>query len=120
MKKTPDISREGFDFDQWRRLAETDPEAFEAARKAAIEGFIDSLGDEQVKTRMRRLQWRVEQERKRSDNPMGACVRIYNMMWRSVSDNYRLISRLLGEEATLTPVREAQVIPFRRATGTEA
>lgn len=114
MNKTTKRS-EGFDFDRWRRLAEEDPEAFERARKAAIDGFIDGIGDELLRERMRRLQWRVEQERARSDNPMGACIRIYNMMWRSVSDNYQLLTRLVGGQTALEPAAPAQVIPFRRA-----
>ncbi len=115
MKKTTKHT-ESFDFDRWRRLAEKDPEAFEQARKAVIDDFIDHIDDELLRERMRRLQWRVEQERARSNNPMGACIRIYNMMWRSVSDNYQLLTRLVGGETVLEPT-PAQVIPFRRVNG---
>ncbi len=118
--RTPNAECGGFDFDRWRKLAQEDPEGFERARKAVIERFLQGIDDERLRARMERLQWRVEQERARSDNPMGACIRIYNMMWRSVSDNYQLMTRLVGGEAALEPVREAEVIPFRRATGTDA
>jgi hypothetical protein len=72
-----------FDFDQWKTLAETDPEAFERRRKAVIDSFIGGVKPSK-RQRLRGLQWRVDMERDRSSNPMQSFLRIYTLMWDSV------------------------------------
>jgi hypothetical protein len=72
-----------FDFDQWKTLAETDPEAFERRRQAVIESYIGGVRPSK-RQRLRGLQWRVDMERRRSSNPMQSFLRIYTMMWDSV------------------------------------
>ena len=72
-----------FDFDQWKTLAETDPEAFERRRQAVIESYIGGATPSK-RQRLRGLQWRVDLERRRSSNPMQSFLRIYTMMWDSV------------------------------------
>ena len=90
----PKPAKKGFDFDYWRDLANKDPEAFEAARKLEIDQYISSLKTEELQDRMRRLQWRVNTERKRSKNPMDSAIRIYDMMWDSVGKNFEAIQEL--------------------------
>ena len=50
---------------------------------AAIEAVIESA-PEGNRERLRRLQWRIDQERRLARTPMAACLRISRMMWRAV------------------------------------
>lgn len=81
------------DFDAAMKLARTDPEAFEQYRKAVIEALI-ARAPERNRQRLRRLQWRIEQERKRASNPIAACVKLYQMMWDSFAGERGLIDTL--------------------------
>ena len=72
-----------FDFDQWKTLAESDPEAFERRRQAVIDSYISGVSQSK-RQRLQGLQWRVDMERRRSSNPMQSFLRIYTMMWDSV------------------------------------
>lgn len=74
-----------WDFDTWMHLAQQDPERFEALRAEAIERVIDSVTEDR-KIHLRRLQWRIDQVRDRSKNPMAATVAISRMMWDSFQD----------------------------------
>lgn len=71
------------DFDAWSAMARNDPAAFESLRLAAIEAAIASAPVAK-RERLRRLQWRIDQERRLARTPMGACLRISRMMWRRV------------------------------------
>lgn len=84
----------GFDFDYWANMAKNDSEAFEEARKKEIEKFISGLNDDFSKDKMRRLQWRVDAERKLCKNPMESAIRIYDMMWESVGKNFEAMQVL--------------------------
>jgi len=83
------------DFDRWMRLAEEDLESFEATRVAAIEELIESFSPAN-RDRMRRLQWRIDQERRLAKSPMGSCLRLSKMMWRQLLGEGGLRERLLG------------------------
>lgn len=110
------------DFDRWSQLAESDPDAFEVARLAAIDAMIASFPEES-RDRMRRLQWRIDQERRLAKSPMGACIRLSKMMWRQLLGEGGLRERLLGLGGDLggapAPEREpaggARVLAFSRA-----
>ena len=77
-KKTAEI-----DFNAWSEMARSDPETFELMRLAAIENVIANAA-ESNRDRLRRLQWRIDQERRLARTPMAACLRISRMMWRTV------------------------------------
>ncbi|GMR07002.1 MAG: hypothetical protein BMS9Abin26_0004 [Gammaproteobacteria bacterium] len=79
------------DYNDWPELAERDPEAFEARRKAVIDGFINSASKER-QVQLRRLQWRIDVERSRASNPVSSCIRIYKMMWESFAGDNGLIA----------------------------
>lgn len=81
------------DFDRWLKLASTDLSAFEALRRSTIDEVIRQAPEAQQE-RLRRLQWRIDQERRRSDSPMGACIRISRMMWEQMMGEGGLIDRL--------------------------
>ncbi|MCW8881574.1 MAG: DUF3135 domain-containing protein [Sedimenticola sp.] len=103
------------DFDRWLELANDRP-AFEALRQAAIEEVIEQAPESQQE-RLRRLQWRIDQERHLSDSPMGACIRISRMMWDQMLGYGGLIERLGELDRRLAKpsgrtLRRADIIPF--------
>ncbi len=108
-----------FDFDYWKNLAKKDPSAFEMAREQEINKHITSIPDEHTQERLRRLQWRVEMERKRSKNPMDSAVRIYDMMWESVGKNIDALHELTdylkpGTEKQKKQVSSARILDFKQ------
>ena len=116
-KKTAEI-----DFDTWSEVARSDPEAFESMRLAAIEAVIESA-PEGNRERLRRLQWRIDQERRLARTPMAACLRISRMMWRAVlgpgglNDRFvELQTRFSGHDQMqgVEPPVAAQVLAFAR------
>ncbi len=74
------MNEEHFDFEDWARLAQSDPAAFEAKRQDMIDKLIEGAPEE-LRQRLRSFQWRIDMERERSANPLQACIRISNMMW---------------------------------------
>ena len=118
--------RKEFDFDYWCKLAKNDPEAFEKARSQEIDQHISSISDSTAQERMKRLQWRVEMERKRSKNPMDSAIRIYDMMWEAVGKNFEAIQDLAdtfnqGASKSVEGLKpQAKVLKFNREeqTGT--
>ncbi len=94
-----------FVFDDWMRLASTDPEAFEKAREQTIRHTIADA-PANYRTRLLRLQWRVDMERKRHNNPMSACVTISRMMLDSVFGEHGM-AKALNFEAQTVPAKQA-------------
>ena len=82
-----------FDFDEWRQLAETDPEAFELRRQQAIESLITATPDNRQQ-RLRGLQWRVDMERRKARDPLMSCRTVFGMMWNSVYGDNGLLQAL--------------------------
>lgn len=71
-------------FDEWRVLAKTDPEAFERRRREVLETCIVESPD-YIQPHLRRLQWRIDMERRYHwRNPLVAVQRLYGMMCDSV------------------------------------
>jgi hypothetical protein len=111
------------DFDAWMAMAQDDPESFEKMRLAAIEEVIQAA-PERSRTRLRGLQWRIDQERRLAKSPMKACLRISSMMWRHVTgdgglhERFAELQRLLGVEPSRTvppaPRSTAEVLAFAR------
>lgn len=113
------------DFDTWAEVARDDPEAFEAMRLKAIEEAIDSAPQDN-RERLRRLQWRIDQERRLARTPMAACMRISRMMWRAVlgpnglNDRFAELQRTVSGRAAdgppaATGEQRGQVVTFVRA-----
>jgi hypothetical protein len=73
------VNHTHLDFDYLTDLAQSNPSEFERLRMSAIESYIATLPDERQQ-RMRRLQWRIDQEC-RNHTPMGACLKLSTMMW---------------------------------------
>lgn len=109
----------GRDFDTWANLARTDPEAFESLRQAAIEQCIANAPAEN-RDRLRRLQWRIDQERRRAGTPLGACIRLSRMMWQSLlgegglRDRFAAVGDLLTDGSVAPPPDSARILAFAR------
>ena len=112
-KKTAEMN-----FDAWSELARSAPAAFESMRQAAIEEVI-AQAPEANRERLRRLQWRIDQERRLARTPMAACLRISRMMWHAVlgpnglNDRFVELQRLFSGQAP-GPAPAARVIAFGR------
>lgn len=100
------------DFDEWRELAASDPDAFEARRAAVLEQVILRVPGPRRK-RLRGLQWRIDQVRQRSTNPISACIKLNGMMMDTLLGEGGLLSRLEGFRRCEPPRRHlACVLPF--------
>lgn len=84
-----DVDFSKLDFDSMTAIAKDDPVEFERLRRSCIDEFIENTPPER-RERLRRLQWRIDQER-RNCSPLSACLKISKMMW----------DRLLGEGGLL-------------------
>lgn len=107
-----------FDFDAWATLAREDAAAFECRRRELLERSI-AQAPEHLQDRLRRLQWRIDAERRRYKHPLKSCMALYTMMWESMYGSGGLLEALsslreplLGQ--TQTPARTADILPFRR------
>lgn len=104
------------DFDDWLQLAMNDPDAFEAARTAAIQGFLSSTPPH-TRQRLTGLQWRIDMIRNNSKTPMAACQTIYSMMWDKLAGDRGMLDSLktLASEGfqSLEPLHHADILPFQ-------
>ena len=98
------MAKPEFAFDEWKHLASTDPESFEKERERLIRKTI-SNAPSIYRSRLLRLQWRVDMERKRHSNPMSSCVRISKMMLDSVYGEHGLVSALNGTNQARSSVK---------------
>lgn len=95
-------------------LAESDPEAFESERKAALEHFFGSIKEDHY-SRLNSMQWRIDRERERCANPMDACVKLNAMMWGAFSGDGGLVSVLNSPLKNVRPKKAeiTKLIPFK-------
>ncbi len=111
-----EMSKAEQEFNYWADLARDDPEAFERTRREAIDALIADAPPERREL-LRRTQWRVDRERERAGNPMGACIRLYRMMWETLTREYGLLQALNTplkvRDETAARRRTAKVIPLR-------
>lgn len=123
-KTTAKIIDLDLDFDQAMELAKSNPAAFEARRKAAIEALIERAPARQQQ-HLRRLQWRIDMVRDRAANPMASCVKIYKMMWESLAGERGLIAALkhadkVHAEASEAAMPSAQILAFKSPNETQS
>ncbi len=107
----PEISQRAFDFDQWKEMAETNPEAFEFNRQRLIESV---LAKAKHSDRLKRLQWRIDVERQRSKTPISACLRLSSMMLDSVYGEAGLADALSGKAVKKDKMAKVVDIASRR------
>lgn len=97
-------------------LARHDPNGLEDLRTALVTGVIDGARTPQQQQRLAGLQFRIDLERRKSSSPMGATIRISEMMCRSLADLHLSIVAPEeldgeGEEIELQDVG-ATIVPF--------
>lgn len=106
-----------FNFDEWTTLARCDPASFEARRENLVCDFISAQRPDRQE-RLTRLQWRIDRERERCKTPLGACIRLSDMMWESfageggLADSLTAVRHGGGRPSTKPP--EARILAFRR------
>jgi hypothetical protein len=124
MSDLSNLKPQDYAFEDWRRLHETDPVAFEARRKEALESVIESA-PACLQPRLRGLQFRVDMERARAGSDLAACLKAQSMMWDSLHKLRDALAELsnvqrsgaLGAVARKqVELRMATVIPFRQAS----
>lgn len=107
-----------FDFDEWKDLASIDPDAFERRRQAVIDEFLSSVPESRQR-RLRGLQFRIDMERRRARTPMGACIRISQMMWDSLvgpqglAPTIQMLTQPQRIPDKVASKRNARVLSFR-------
>lgn len=106
-----------FPFDDWAKLAQHDPLAFESARRQVLQSLIDAVPPAQ-RRRLEGLQWQIDRERERAGNPMASCLKISSLMWdRVLGDNGLVdnLEQLSGAKPSRAHAGEsAAVLPFSR------
>ena len=110
-------------FDEWRELAESDPEEFERRRRDVLDAFIAET-PRHVQPHLRRLQWRIDMERRYHwRDPLVATRKIYDMMWESVYGDDGLLPALqsLTDGIQRSPAQDldadaATVLNFKSTT----
>lgn len=105
-----DSNRSSFNFNEWSELASNDPDKFETQRRNAIEEMIRQAPASK-RTRLRRLQWRIDQTRKLSGSPMAACIKISSMMWDSIMGKHGLLEALEGRYPRMG-IETANIVTF--------
>lgn len=102
-----------FDFETWAHLAKHDKDEFERRREAAIEHLIASAPPSSQR-RLRGLQFRIDMERRRAVTPLGACVRISEMMWDSVLKLQETLAGLPQKPAMHDDKISASIVQLRK------
>jgi hypothetical protein len=107
-----------FNFDNWRQLAQEDPEAFEVARTGLVCELIEQAPEE-FRQRLEGLQWRIDMVRRQARTPMAAYLKISNMMWESVLGKNGLVEHLERLAYAETPdlTQDATILPFKDEAG---
>lgn len=119
MSNTQQQRKSSVDFDEMLALAKTDPATFEVRREEYIESFLTSVPTER-QTRLRGLQWQIDQTRQLARTPMASCIAISNMMWDSLHrldlQQRKLVKLTTGQPTQLRSLQpisaSATVIPF--------
>ncbi len=102
------------DFNQWRDMAQQDPEAFEVLRQQMVAQVIESAPP-RVRKRLRGLQWRIDQVRRRRGSAMGSCLELYDMMWDTLIGEAGMMARMEQVARRQVPDHQAEVIDLRQA-----
>lgn len=70
-------------------MARNDPQGLEALRKSLTEAVIDAASNEIARRRLKGLQFKVDMECEKATTPLAACIRVSEMMCRSLADLHR-------------------------------
>lgn len=92
------------------RLASEDPQAFETLRHDLVENCI-LRAPERLQLRLRQLQFRIDGIRRRAGSPLGALIKIQNLMWESF---LRMDSELQRYARSTTAMASNDPAPLQR------
>ena len=93
-------------------MARNDPQRLESLRLELTNGVIDSAATEQKRKRLEGLQFRVDLERRRARSPLGATIRISEMMCHSLAELHRsMVTPLVADDST-PELKRADVVNF--------
>ncbi|BFM16619.1 hypothetical protein R50073_28020 [Maricurvus nonylphenolicus] len=87
-------------FDTLMTMALTNPEGFERLRQQEVDALIASAPEE-IQQRLRGLQFQIDAQRQIHKTPMGACIKISNMMHESFAQLRELLSQFSQQRAPL-------------------
>lgn len=96
------------DFDQLVELSRTDPEELESIRQSQVQKLIARASPE-AQQRLRGLQFQIDAQRAIHKNPLGACVKISEMM----SSSFHNMISLLKEPQLGSDPQTAKLLAFR-------
>lgn len=100
------------DFDVLVNMARHDPNGLESLRVQLTQAVIDASDSDAKRRRLEGLQFQVDMERTRAGTPLAACIKISEMMCRSLADLHR--SMVTPHECERLAPRMADVIPMFR------
>jgi len=95
-----------FDFDEWKKLFESDPDAFEARRRELIDSEIQRASSK-MQPRLRGLQWHIDVTRRRYKHPVVSSAKLFEMMWQKVYGKNGLLEVLTAPEPSLARLKES-------------
>lgn len=108
-----------FNFEEWAKLAEHDPDRFEARRARTLSEAIERVPEDR-QLMLRRLQWKVDRVRELKTTPLAACIAITDMMWNTFHDlnrSYHWLGKQFENSngvfnSEITTLPKATILPF--------
>lgn len=98
------------DHEALSRLAREDPQAFEELRQQLV-GDLIGRAPAALQPRLHGLQFRIDAIRHRAGHPLGATVKIYQLMWQSFMQLHHELTVFRAPVAA--PRQSARVFEFR-------
>lgn len=106
------------DFDVLVNMARHNPTGLETLRVQLTQAVIDASDTDTKRRRLEGLQFQVDMERERAGTPLAACIKISEMMCRSLADLHR--SMVAPDETEPLRPRTADIIPISRLQRADA
>ncbi|HEY6599353.1 MAG TPA: DUF3135 domain-containing protein [Pseudomonadales bacterium] len=110
----PRIRRRLPAFEVLAELGRRDPDALQALARVLTDDVIRYAPDAASRRRLEGLKFRIEMERRRSPDPLAACVKLSRMMHESLYELHEVLNEPNGYRRT-PPDAEATVLDFSRA-----
>ncbi len=104
-------------FDELLELAQTDPQALELYRQQQIDALLNDA-PQYLRSRLEGLQFQIDAQRTLHPSPMGACLKLSQMMQDSFHHLQDLLSDMANGDSsnTETPQKNAKILPFTANT----
>ena len=100
------------EFEELLGMARNDPAALETLREELTQEVLANARDEAQRKRLEGLVFKINMERRRSSSPMGATIRLSEMMCRSLADLQLAIVAPDELQMTAPPTPAANVVAF--------